>query len=78
MPGVISLENNMIRKFDISDMDWVLDIWLKASIDAHNFIDREFWESNVDNMRDIYIPGSETYVFSEKEIIKGFFSLLRL
>lgn len=27
------------------------------------------------DMREIYIPNSETYIFKENEIIKGFFSL---
>ena len=41
----------MIRKFIVSDMDDILDIWLKASIQAHNFINNEFWESKIDAMR---------------------------
>ena len=65
----------MIRAFESSDMKDVLDIWLRASIQAHNFVDRKFWESKTDDMRDIYIPASDTYVFIEDDIIKGFFSL---
>ena len=65
----------MIRDFESSDMNDVVDIWLKASITAHSFIERRFWESKIDDMREIYIPSSDTYVFEEKGIIKGFFSL---
>lgn len=64
----------MIRSFESSDMDDVLDIWLEASIKAHDFVDRTFWESKADDMRQIYIPTSETYVFSDNGTIKGFFS----
>jgi putative acetyltransferase len=64
----------MIRAFESSDMNDVLDIWLKASIEAHSFVGREFWESKVDDMRKTYIPSSDTYVFTDNEI-KGFFSL---
>ncbi len=65
----------MIRAFESSDMDDVLNIWLEASIGAHGFVGKEFWESRVDDMREIYIPDSETYIFSENGTIKGFFSL---
>jgi putative acetyltransferase len=71
----MSARITMIRPFETSDMNDVLDIWLKASIQAHNFVDRKFWESKADDMRDIYIPASDTYVFVEDDIIKGFFSL---
>ena len=56
-------------------MDAVLDVWLKASIEAHAFVGREFWASNLDAMREVYIPGSETYVFEEAGVVKGFFCL---
>lgn len=65
----------MIRAFQSTDMNDVLDIWLRASIEAHGFVDRGFWESKVDDMRETYIPASDTYVFMEDSIIKGFFSL---
>lgn len=65
----------MIRKFEASDMTDVLNIWLTASIKAHGFVARDFWESKMDAMRNIYIPASETYVFSDNGTIKGFFSL---
>ena len=72
--GGISLRTIMIRAFDPSDMNDVLDIWLRASIEAHGFVDREFWESRVKDMRSVYIPASDTYVFIDHEI-RGFFSL---
>jgi putative acetyltransferase len=65
----------MIRKFRQSDLDQVITIWLEASIIAHDFIDSAFWKSKTDDMRHVYIPSSETYVFEESDIIKGFVSL---
>ena len=56
-------------------MNDVLSIWLKASIRAHGFVAEEYWESRVDDMRKIYLPSSETYVFFENGAILGFFSL---
>ncbi|WP_320170229.1 N-acetyltransferase [Maridesulfovibrio sp.] len=65
----------MIRKFNIQDMDMVLNIWLEASIQAHCFISRDFWESKVSDMRNIYIPNSETYVYEADGTVKGFIAL---
>lgn len=65
----------MIRAFESSDMNDVLNIWLEASIGAHGFVGKEFWELRVDDMRETYIPDSDTYVFSENGTVKGFFSL---
>jgi len=66
----------MIRNFKQSDMEQVLKIWLDASIKAHSFVDSEYWESKVIDMREIYIPAAETYVYSENGKIKGFISLI--
>ncbi|MEX0780177.1 MAG: hypothetical protein WD037_10590 [Balneolales bacterium] len=68
----ISLEtglNQMIREFTSTDMDQVLSIWLDASVQAHDFVDRYFWESKLDDMRDVYIPGSETFVYDDEGTI---------
>jgi len=65
----------MIRAFKPSDINDILGIWLKASIEAHGFAGREFWESRIDDMRDKYLPHSDTYVFTDNDIVKGFFSL---
>jgi len=65
----------MIRYFEYSDMEQVLDIWLEASIKAHDFIDKDFWKSKVNDMRDKYLTSAETYVYVEEGIIRGFCSL---
>ena len=65
----------MIRDFRESDMQHVLDIWLCASIEAHSFIDRDFWESNVPAMREIYLPSSEIYVSEDNGSVNGFIAL---
>ncbi|MFI3277049.1 N-acetyltransferase [Vibrio sp.] len=65
----------MIREYSVADTETVLNIWLTASIKAHNFIASEFWESQVGNMRDIYLPASQTYVFQFDGEVRGFYSL---
>ncbi|MGF1800374.1 N-acetyltransferase [Vibrio gigantis] len=65
----------MIREYSAADTETVLDIWLTASIKAHNFMAPDFWESQVGNMRDIYLPASRTYVFQVDGEVRGFYSL---
>ncbi|RXJ86386.1 N-acetyltransferase [Arcobacter sp. CECT 8985] len=67
----------MIRKANKQDINKIVDIWLEASIIAHNFISSSFWESQVQNMKDIYIPNSLTYVIEKDSEIVGFYSLYK-
>lgn len=65
----------MIRKSREADIEQILDIWLSASIKAHSFVGSEFWRSKVSEMRDMYIPASETFVFEVDEQVAGFYCL---
>lgn len=65
----------MIRKYSSKDLDSVLELWLDTSLQAHDFVADGFWESQVESMRDIYIPASETYVYEVEQNIVGFYSL---
>ncbi len=65
----------MIRSFRSGDMETVISIWLEASSQSHNFLDPAYWQSKVSDMRSIYIPNSETYVYERDGEISGFISL---
>lgn len=65
----------MIRQYTSQDINAVLNIWLTSSIKAHDFVAAEFWESQVSNMRNVYIPISKTYVFELESKVVGFYSL---
>ncbi|ASA57303.1 N-acetyltransferase [Vibrio gazogenes] len=65
----------MIRNYQAADIDQILAIWLSASIQAHNFIEAAFWQSKIGEMRDVYIPASETRVYTADGKIVGFYSL---
>lgn len=64
----------MIRQYQPADIDYIVDIWLRASIRAHDFVPPEFWRGRVELMRSTYIPGSETWVYEQNRRICGFFS----
>ncbi|WP_052092097.1 GNAT family N-acetyltransferase [Paenibacillus sp. FSL H7-0357] len=59
-----------------SDIDTLTDIWYRGSIQAHDFIDQEYWLSQKTEMRDKYIPMSDTYVIYNQSEIVGFVSMV--
>ena len=66
----------MIRKFSETDLDTLLEVWLSASIKAHDFVASDFWHSQLDNMRNTYIPASEVYVYEKDRSVIGFYALV--
>ena len=66
----------MIRRFEKKDEEAVIRIWLDASIKAHNFVPAAYWQSKVKDMRELYLPQSDTLVIESNGVIEGFISLL--
>lgn len=66
----------MIRKLLPADLDSAIDIWLRASIIAHDFIPKEFWQGKIGDMKSIYLPNSESYILEDQNKIVGFVSLV--
>lgn len=68
----------MVRRADEADIDAILHIWLKTSIAAHHFIDASYWESKIDDMRNIYLPSGDTYVYEnpDNKDISGFICIV--
>ncbi|AET69044.1 acetyltransferase [Desulfosporosinus orientis DSM 765] len=62
----------LIRKFQVSDTEELVDIWYKASVIAHSFISAEMWEAHRDEVRNKYLPQSETWVAEEHGSLCGF------
>ena len=52
----------MIRPFRDEDTEEVVRVWLEASIEAHGFIPRAFWEAAAEDMRTLYLPMSDEIV----------------
>lgn len=48
---------------DISD---VLQIWLETNIEAHNFIEKEYWTGNYEMVKQI-LPEAEVYVYEDEK-----------
>lgn len=66
----------MIRKHTEKDLEDILNIWYQASTLAHPFLETAFVEKVKKDMREMYIPNSETWIFEENSTTIGFISML--
>lgn len=65
----------MLREMTSADIERVMEIWLKATLKAHNFIAGDFWRQHFEEVRDIYLPASDTVLWVDKDVIAGFASV---
>lgn len=63
----------MIRGFKDTDLSSVMKLWLKTNISAHGFIDKNYWESNYNKVKQM-MPQATIFVYGENSI-KGFVGL---
>jgi len=76
-PSVLQkYDDLMIRAFTPTDMDAVLGVWLNASIQAHDFVAPDYWVARVDDMQQVHLPASESWVYEEDGEVLGFLSLV--
>lgn len=66
----------MIKQLENSEIDIIMDIWLKTNIAAHHFIPEYYWAENYNVVKEEYLPVSTTFVCKEDGIIKGFISVI--
>ncbi len=66
----------MIRKATNKDTAKILDVWLDASKQAHNFIEESYWQEMAVSVQNYYLPYAKTLVFEDKHKIKGFISII--
>lgn len=57
------------------DLDRILEIWLNSNMDAHDFIDKNYWENNYNMVREI-LPNADIKIYSENDIILGFIGIM--
>ncbi|MCE8013554.1 GNAT family N-acetyltransferase [Billgrantia desiderata] len=65
----------MIRPATTEDIPQLVDIWLRASLLAHDFIPAGFWHERAEDMASLYLPGAETYVLEAAGRAVGFAAL---
>lgn len=66
----------MIRRFAANDIDVIMALWLKSTIEAHYFINQHYWTEAYKRVKEDYLPVSDTFVYDDKGEIKGFISII--
>ena len=66
----------MIRKQEERDIDVIIDVWYNSSTLAHPFLEDSFVEKVKKDMKELYIPNNETWVYEENGEIIGFVSMM--
>ena len=66
----------MIRKYSERDCEAIIEVWTAASLVATPFLSDEFVTEERDNIRMIWLPKAETWVFEADGIVVGFVSLI--
>ncbi|WP_437130641.1 N-acetyltransferase [Peptostreptococcus russellii] len=65
----------MIKKFEIEDLDEIMNIWLETNISAHGFIKASYWKENFEMVKEMMLS-SEIYLYKEDNKIYGFIGLI--
>lgn len=65
----------MIRKYEGSDKEQVMQVWLNTNLQAHNFINEDYWKENYKNVAEM-LEAAEIYVMEFNHEIKGFIGLM--
>ncbi|WP_413380878.1 GNAT family N-acetyltransferase [Alkalihalobacillus sp. 1P02AB] len=65
-----------IRLIEKTEINKIVEIWYEGSVISHDFIDKDYWETQQIEMKEKYIPMSETYVVSNEKEVVGFVSML--
>lgn len=65
----------MIRKREEKDNHEIMNVWCQASDLAHPFLSADFVEKTKKDVRDIYIPNTETWVYEDNNAVIGFISM---
>ncbi|EMI26556.1 GCN5-related N-acetyltransferase [Rhodopirellula europaea SH398] len=68
--------NPVIRSYESTDLDELLDVWTSASKVAHPFLSPEFLAQERENIPAIYLPNAETWVYELDGAVVGFIALL--
>ncbi len=66
----------MIRSYHKKDADLLVDIWLQASLQSHDFVGEDYWRGKSGEIRNVWLPGSQTWVWEENGCCAGFISLV--
>jgi ribosomal protein S18 acetylase RimI-like enzyme len=61
----------MIRLFRPDDLPDVMDIWLGTNLQAHDFVNQDYWTGNFEAVKEM-LPAAEVYVYEEDGMVHAF------
>lgn len=65
----------MIREFNNKDLDDVMTIWLNTNTNTHDFIPKNYWQDNYEEVRRM-LPEAEIFIYENNHTIQGFIGLM--
>lgn len=68
------MNQETIRRPKPTEIEEIIKIWLKGNIQAHPFIQPDYWLKHMGYMREV-LPQSEVYVYEQDGNIVGFIGL---
>lgn len=74
--GGDAVTDGIVRPADPSDHDELLDVWYRASQEAHSFLPDQFFEGERREIAERWLPISETTVYETGGRVAGFISLI--
>ncbi|MGL4715795.1 MAG: GNAT family N-acetyltransferase [Aeromonas sp.] len=66
----------MLRRSRPKDMEDIVEIWLLASLQAHDFVDASCWWRAQEELRTRYLEHASIWVFEEGGVLHGFVALV--
>ena len=65
----------MIREFQVSDTEQVMQLWISGNEDAHPFIPKEYWYSHFDEVQEALLKAN-VFVYDTNGKIHGFIGVM--
>jgi putative acetyltransferase len=65
----------MIRLYQESDLEEIIELWYQASLIAHPFLSEKFLAEEAYRIEHVYLPNVQTWVYEEQGKAVGFISL---
>lgn len=65
----------MVRDFQAEDLNRIMELWLETNIQAHDFIEKSYWQDHFDEVMEI-LPNASVYVYEDNGSIEGFIGLV--
>jgi putative acetyltransferase len=66
----------VIQLFDESHIDDLLEVWYRASKQAHPFLPDDFFERERRAIVNQYLPLARTWIYAEKDRVIGFIAMI--